>query len=705
MKNTLLVRFALLAGIFTSIAAHAAADVVFADFESENYGAWKVEGEAFGTAPAHGALPGQMAVEGFEGKGLANSFNKGDDSTGTLTSPEFKIERRTISFLIGGGAFEGRTCVNLLVDGRVVRSQSGPNASPGGSERLELQAWDVSEFTGKTAHLQIVDNAKGGWGHVNLDQIIFSDRKVPVQVKNPTREITIEKHFLHLPVKAGAKKHRVAVLVDGVVVRDFEIELADDPQWWAHLDVSAWAGRKAAIRVDWLPEDATALASIKQSDIIWNAGDVYREPLRAQFHFSPRRGWTNDPNGMVFAQGQYHLYFQHNPYGWNWGNMHWGHAVSSDMVHWREEPIALYPPVYDDMAFSGSAIVDRDNTSGWKKGDNDLLVAAFTSTGRGECMVYSTDRGRTWEEFAGNPVVKHTGRDPRLLWHEASKQWVMCLYDEFEGKRWITFNTSPDLKAWTFQSRIEGFFECPDLFELAVDGNKKNTKWVLTAASSEYVVGQFDGKKFTPETAKLPGHRGKGFYAAQTFSNEPKGRRVQMGWFQTATPGAPFNQAMSIPLELTLRTTPDGPRLAWQPVVEMASLRAKQFEKISTMIEPDADPIAFAQGELVEIRTEFAPRAATEVGFDVRGVPVIYDAKKQEIVVNGHRAPAPLRDGRQRIIIYADRTNLEVFASDGLTYVPMPVTLDPKITLLSAFVRGGEAKMVSLEAHALNSVW
>ena len=214
------------------------------------------------------------------------------------------------------------------------------------------------------------------------------------------------------------------------------------------------------------------------------------------------------------------------------------------------------------------------NTSGMKRGENDLLAAAFTSTGRGECIVFSRDRGRTWTEFAGNPGREASGRDPRLLWHEPTKRWVMAVYDESDGKRWIAFYTSPDLKAWTFRSRIEGFFECPDLFELPVDGDAGPRKWVLTAASSEYMVGTFDGTTFRPETPKLPGHRGRGFYAAQTFSHDPRGRVVQIGWLQTATPGMPFNQGMSLPLKLSLRPRPraaaglaagrgvDGPSLA-----------------------------------------------------------------------------------------------------------------------------------------------
>jgi fructan beta-fructosidase len=698
-----LLPFALVAFVAFALPCRAAEDVVFADFEGSDYGAWKTEGDAFGAGPARGPLPGQMAVEGFVGKGLVNSFNKGDDTLGTLTSPEFKIERRAISFLLGGGGWPGKTCVNLIVDGSVVRTALGPNTNPGGSERLEPQGWDVAELAGKMARIQIVDAAKGTWGHINVDQVVFTDKKPPVVMRNVTRELTLEKTYLHFPVKTGAKKHRVALLVDGKVMRDFEIELADDPEWWAHLDVSAWRGKKATVRVDWLAEDAKALESVTQADTIWHAEEVYREPQRAQFHFSPRRGWNNDPNGMVYANGEYHLYFQHNPYGWNWGNMHWGHAVSPDMVHWREEAIALYPPVYDDMAFSGSAVVDKANTSDWKKGDADLLVGAFTSTGRGECMVYSNDKGRTWQEFVGNPVVKHAGRDPKLLWYEPTKQWVMAVYDETDKKQWIAFYTSPDLKTWTFTSRIEGFFECPDFFELPLDGGAK--KWVLTAASSEYRVGSFDGKTFTPETPKLPGHRGKGFYAAQTFSDEPKGRRVQIGWFQTATPGTAFNQAMSLPNELTLKATADGPRLAWQPVAELASLRGKQIGKFDGLLSPGADALKGAHGELLEIRAEFAAEEGTEIGFNVRGVNVNYDVKKQEINVNGHAAPAPLRNGRQRLIIYADRTNLEVFASDGLTYVPMPVMLDPKNTAVSVVARGGAVKMVSLEAYELKSSW
>src|SRR5207253_1076061 len=154
-------------------------------------------------------------------------------------------------------------------------------------------------------------------------------------------------------------------------------------------------------------------------------------------------------------------------------NMHWGHAVSQDLVHWQELPIALYPRQHGDWCFSGSAVVDHDNTSGWRTGKQPLLVCAFTSTGRGECIAYSNDLGRTWTEHIGNPVVKHNGRDPKLIWHAPSSQWVMAVYDENGQARDVAFYTSPDLKKWKYQSRVGDFFECPDLFSLAVDGDAK----------------------------------------------------------------------------------------------------------------------------------------------------------------------------------------------------------------------------------------
>jgi sucrose-6-phosphate hydrolase SacC (GH32 family) len=328
-----------------------------------------------------------------------------------------------------------------------------------------------------------------------------------------------------------------------------------------------------------------------------------------------------------------------------------------------------------------------------------------------QCLASSTD-GRNYTKFSGNPVVRNISdgnRDPKVFWHEPSKKWVMTLYVERNGVHTIHFLSSPNLKEWTVMSHVDGFFECPDFFELPEDGDVSKKKWILTAASSEYMVGSFDGTTFTPETPKLPGQRGSGFYAAQTFSDIPprEGRRIQIGWLQTVTPGMPFNQSMSMPLELNLIGTPEGPRLTWNPVRELQSLRVRSWKSPDRLLKPDSpDPLAGVKAELVEVYAAFDPGDASEVTFNVRGATIVYDAVKQELAVNGHRAPAPLRRGMlQNLRIYCDRTALEVFASGGLTYIPMPFIPNAGDLAVGVSVKGGNARFTVLEAQEMKSAW
>ncbi len=714
MKTSLTSTLIALLSIASALAAE---DIVIATFENDSYAPWTVTGEAFGTAPAKGTLPGQMQVDGYKGKGLANSFTKGDNSTGTLRSPEFTIQRRYIGFFIGGGKNSDKLALSLLIDGKVVRSATGPNDKPGGSELLAPESWEVGEFAGHKAVIQIIDNATGGWGHINVDHIVQTDRKPPGLVTNAKRDFKIEKRYLNLPIKNGPTR-KVTTLVDGRVEVRNDIGLANgEPDWWAPMDVSAWSGKTVTIQVDRLAEDSTALSAIEQTDEIKGSENLYREPLRGQFHFSPKRGWNNDPNGMVFYHGEYHLFFQHNPYGWPWGNMHWGHAVSRDMIHWEELGDKLAP---DDMGpmFSGSAVVDWKNTSGFGKDGKPPLVLIYTAAGNPtvQAIAYSTD-GRHFTKYSGNPVVKQiTGgnRDPKVMWHEPTKQWVLVLYVEWEKKHTIHFFTSPNLRDWSLASITDGIpgsnflFECPDFFELPVDGKASNKKWVLLGANGEYAIGTFDGTKFTSEQTKLTSHRGRGFYAPQTFSDIPKrdGRRIQIGWFQTETKGMPFNQSMTVPLELKLVSTPEGPRMTFTPVSELTKLRAKAYRvNAGTLTPASANPLARVATELVELRTEFTPAEGSEITFNVRGCAITYDAKTQELIVNGHRAPAPLQKGKQRLTIYCDRTGLEVFASDGLCYVPMPFQPNAADLTLGASVKSGAANFSKLDAYELKSAW
>ena len=645
-------------------------DLLVADFEDVDYGGWKAVGEAFGDRPARGKLPNQMPVSGFVGKGLVNSFSGGDATTGTLTSPEFKVERRYLTFLIGGGKDAERLALNLVVGGNVVRTATGPNDRPGGSEDLAPASWDVGDVAGKTAVIQIVDRATGGWGHINVDHIVQTDRKPPGVLTHATRAFKVETRYLNLPIKNGAKARVVTLFVDSQPIVQNSIELADDqPDWWAPLDVSAWKGKNVTVQVDALPEDSRALTAIEPADTIKGGESLYREPLRGQLHFSPKRGWNNDPNGLVSFRGEYHLFFQHNPYGWGWGNMHWGHAVSNDLVHWEELGDALWPDAMGSV-FSGSAVVDCDNTSGFGKAGNPPLVLIFTAAGdpTTQCLAYSLD-GRNFVRYDQNPVVRQItpgNRDPKVIWHAPTKKWVMVLYVTSGKGHSIQFLTSPNLKDWRPASVTEGggkgnyLFECPDLFELPVEGSSTLRKWVLMAANTEYAVGTFDGVAFRAEWSRLVGQRGQGFYAPQTFSDLPAadGRRIQIGWFQTPTPGMPFNQSMTIPLELKLTATTDGPRVTWAPVRELNVLRSRSHTVPPMMLEPDsANPLAAVRAELIELRTEFEPAPESTVTFSVRGATIAYDAKAQEITVNGHRAAgaAPRRETAADDLLRPDR--------------------------------------------------
>jgi sucrose-6-phosphate hydrolase SacC (GH32 family) len=396
--------------------------------------------------------------------------------------------------------------------------------------------------------------------------------------------------------------------------------------------------------------------------------------------------------------------------------MHWGHAVSKDLVHWQELGDKLLP---DDMGpmFSGSAVVDWNNTSGLGKDGKPPLVLFYTAFGNPtvQGMAYSTD-GRKFTKYAANPVLKQItsgNRDPKVIWHEPTKRWVMVLYVGLEGgKHTVHFFTSPNLRDWTLASIAEGLagtpflYECPDFFELAVDGDAARKKYVLLGADSAYAIGSFDGNKFLPDVTRLPGHRGKGFYAAQSFSDVPDGRRIFIGWWQTETKGMPFNQSMTVPLELKLTQTDDGPRMTFSPVKELESLRGKTLALESMTLKPgDKNPLDEFQVELLEIRTEIDPGDANEIVFNIRDSMIIYDAKMQELTVNGQRAPAPLRDGKLRLTIYCDRTGLEVFASDGLCYMPMPFNCKPENRQIFLETRGGSANVLTLQAYELRSAW
>lgn len=692
-------------------------DIVIADFEGSDYGSWQVTGKAFGPGPARGTLAGQMEVSGYEGKGLVNSFFDGDGTTGTLTSTPFKIERKYINFLIGGGMHPGKACINLVIDGTVVRTATGPNDRPGGSEALDWAGWDVSDLQGRTARIQIVDRATGGWGHINIDHIVQSNKKREV-LTDKTREFVFRDHYLNFPVKKGAAKRLIHLLIDGKIVREFSIELASgEADYWVFLDVSPFAGKKGTLRIDrYDPLRASGFDVVFQADTFPGQKDVYRERLRPQVHFTSRRGWNNDTNGMMYYDGEYHLFYQHNPYGWNWGNMTWGHAVSEDMVHWKELDDAIHPDHLGTI-FSGSGVVDVRNTAGFQTGDEKVLVCVYTSAGGTnplsagqpftQSIAYSNDRGRSWTPYEGNPVVEHINggnRDPKVIWHEATNQWVMVLY--LDGGE-MGFFTSDDLKSWQFQSKLKCFHECPELFALPVDDDPTNTRWVLYGGSGDYLIGQFDGKEFVTEDGPVRYQRGNCFYASQTFNNIPAddGRRIQMAWGRVSMPEMPFNQMILFPVTLTLRATDEGLRLFAEPVREIETLHEKTWRWRNRTVDPGDNPLEAISGELFHIEARLNVSAAQRCGLNIRGVPVVYDVRNRKITCQGKSAPLKPEDGVITLELLVDRTSIEIFANHGRVYMPMGVHLVDKPMTLELFTEEGKLGIESLRVHKLQSIW
>jgi fructan beta-fructosidase len=446
------------------------------------------------------------------------------------------------------------------------------------------------------------------------------------------------------------------------------------------------------------------------------AANLYNEKYRPQFHFTPKKNWTNDPNGLVYYKGEYHMFFQHNPKGINWGNMTWAHAVSTDLIHWKQLPNAIEPDELGTI-FSGSAVVDWNNTSGFQTGTENVLVAFYTSAGAHapkkvpftQSIAYSNDRGRTWIKYKNNPVIGHIraeNRDPKVIWYEPAKTWIMALY--LDGDDFVLYS-SKNLKEWAHLQDIKlpGAGECPDFFPLAVDGNPDNTRWVFWGANGRYLLGTFDGRKFTQQAGPFESRVGN-FYASQTYSDIPEsdGRRIQIAWMAGGKfPSMPFNQQMSIPCELTLRTLPEGIRLCRAPVREIEKLRGVYWSLKDTALEPGANLLSAISAELFEIQSEIELGSASEIVFNLRGNPLTYNVKDQLLSCKDQKVKVSPIDGLIRLHILIDRTSIEVFPNYGQVTMHLCFPLDTKNTLQYVSAKGGTAILKSHKLYRLKSIW
>ncbi|MHC4639689.1 MAG: GH32 C-terminal domain-containing protein [Planctomycetota bacterium] len=440
---------------------------------------------------------------------------------------------------------------------------------------------------------------------------------------------------------------------------------------------------------------------------------VYMEKYRPQFHFTPMKNWTNDPNGLVYYKGQYHLFFQHNPFGINWGNMTWGHAVSTDLLHWKQLAHAIEPDELGTI-FSGSAVVDWNNTSGFQTGEENVLVAFYTAAGKfakpkkpfTQCIAYSNDRGRTWVKYKNNPVIEHIraeNRDPKVIWYEPTKTWIMALYLD---KNDFVLMSSKNLRQWKKLQDITlpGSGECPDFFPLAVDSDPGNVRWVFWGANGRYMLGSFDGQKFTAETEAMSSVVGQ-YYAAQTYSDIPESDGIQISWMSKGKfPGMPFNQQMSFPCELKLRTFDEGIRLCLTPVKEIEFLRNYGYKRSGIVVNPGDNILPNISGDLFEVQAEIEPVDNAVVGFMIRGVELTYNSREKVLKCGQKDAKLEMVNGRIKLHILIDRTSIEVFANDGRASL-FWCSWRLKDESLSFFTRGGSAKVHEINVWQLKSIW
>jgi fructan beta-fructosidase len=729
MKNAYL-KFTLLAAIvLCSLMCSQQKDLMIADFNTGSYGDWKTEGNAFGKNPSSGVLPVNIAAEHFASDQMASSYQWGDSSVGKLVSPEFDIARKYINFQIGGSRIPDKTCINLIVDGKVEFSATGVNDNVIRTNQLDWVSWDVSRLKGKKAVIELVDlDSTRKDAYISVDNIYQGDenKENETYVYNQERKFKVNNRYLNIPVRQGAYPQLLRISADGKTVREFIVELAESaPDYWMFLDVNEFKGKEINVTINKMTRESTGLKSMVVDSTVKGFENLYQEKNRPLFHFSSRRGWHNDPNGLVFYDGTYHMFYQHNPLGWPWGNMTWGHAISTDLVHWKELAPALYPDSLGTM-FSGSAVVDWNNTAQLQQGKDKTLIALYTAAGGTsswsankpftQCMAFSTDKGLTWTKYNQNPVIPHVmaeNRDPKVVWDESGKQWVMALYLD---KNMYSLFSSADLKTWKELQRInlENVSECPDFFQIALDGNEREKKWVLTGANGHFMAGTFDGKQFKPETKSFPSEWGKNYYAVQSYSDLKDGRRIQIGWMAGAEfRGMPFNQQMSFPRELTLKTTADGIRLLAVPAREISLLHGEKKSWQETVIIPGNNMLDPFRGDLYHIIAEFSAVKSTaqQFGFNIHGFQILYNTKTGTIkaVRPSDNAVSEvkvrLKQGRIRMEILLDKTSVEIFINDGevpMAFYYIADEANKKLTLVS---EGGEVKLNSLDIFELKSAW
>ncbi len=562
--------------------------------------------------------------------------------------------------------------------------------------------------------------------------------------------------YLLLPVEDSAEDAKVNVLVDGKLEETIYVRLArTKTDFCVPYDLSQYSGRNVVFDIVTLQgrstvreaKDDACWADIALSDEFDRTNRETK--YRPVYHHTPEYGWMNDPNGMFYKDGKWHLYYQLNPYGSKWQNMTWGHSVSTDLIHWEAMPIAIRPNGLGAV-FSGSCAIDRGNTAGFGK---DAVIALYTSAGTSQMqsLAYSTDDGETYSIYGGNPIItlETEARDPNMFWHEQSGQWVLVLAHALEKE--MLFFTSKDMKNWTLSGSFgkgigcqEGVWECPDLFELPVEGTDMK-KWVLLCninpggpfggSATQYFVGDFDGKTFTADknaegeiVTKWLDY-GKDHYATVSWSDVPDGRRVVIGWmsnwqYAADVPTLQYRSANTLPREITLFRGDDGEiYAASNPAQEMLALRGKTVvnqKSIRLNNSLRKYTLPSTNGGACEIVMDIdAPKASSvilSIGNNAgENVKVIYNPVNHSLTFD-RKSSGNVKfsrnfaentvsvthesDGKLSLHIYVDRSSIEVFGNGGkcvMTNIVFPENPYTTLTLTSE----GRARINGLKIYSV----
>lgn len=548
------------------------------------------------------------------------------------------------------------------------------------------------------------------------------------------RSLSMEakKKYLLLPIaKEGGwflpadKTQYLGIYENGMRVEEYELILSRTPRCWSCLYLERYAGKKLEIRLEGGEEDLIDLLEV--SDELKDRDTLYLEPERPFVHFTPMHGYMNDPNGLFYYHGTYHYFAQLNPYGFGMGNTHWMHAVSQDLLHWKELPYALFPDESGRM-YSGGGVVDTENTSGMQRGRHPPVFLFYTAAGCKSrwssgryfeiAAAISVDGGNTFLKYDKNPLFSHLSflnRDPKVIWNPAGKEWIMMIY--LESNRYHFFY-SRNLLDWDPGQIVQagGSAECPDLFFLDPDGNAQNRKLVLWFCTDNYRIGHMEGRKFVPETDVIegPSHqvfsafsafaRSTGGYAAQTFTGLSHGRIVQVSWLRMNTNHAPFAGCASIPNELRLITTEAGPRLTVFPIEEIKNMYRESFSFAGKGLEELERIPGRYLGESMDMTFKFTVKPDKVIAVAVRGILIVYDPATGRLILPTGAFSVNIQNNLLDLRVITDRCSMELYVSNGRFNTSVNTMLDPEnISVKPVLVDPGTG--IDFEIHKLAGMW